>query len=306
VYLVSALFFYRTMMKSDREFERLEEEHSEVLATKDSLSNLADSLQTVLKKKDATISGLEAALAKAKGHPAKPTPPKSVGARGRAKSVSFKGELFHTYQMDPRKTKLSIHSNGKNRPTRIHGVRSQLAKKGKNMVFACNGGIFEPDYTGTGLYVQAGREGVPLNTRPKSPSGAFQNFYMQPNGVFALTSAGRAYIKTTQDYKKAGIRPWLATQSGPMLVIKGKIHHRFRPASTSKHIRSGVGVLPNGELLFAISKRRVRFYDIADFFLKQGCTDALYLDGAISEMYIPELGLRNCGQSFASVLTVTK
>jgi uncharacterized protein YigE (DUF2233 family) len=40
-----------------------------------------------------------------------------------------------------------------------------------------------------------------------------------------------------------------ATQSGPMLVIDGALHPRFRESSTSLNIRNGVGVSADGQRL---------------------------------------------------------
>jgi uncharacterized protein YigE (DUF2233 family) len=48
-----------------------------------------------------------------------------------------------------------------------------------------------------------------------------------------------------------------ATQSGPMLVIDGALHPRFREDSTSLNIRNGVGVSADGQrLVLAISTSR--------------------------------------------------
>jgi uncharacterized protein YigE (DUF2233 family) len=51
----------------------------------------------------------------------------------------------------------------------------------------------------------------------------------------------------------------LATQSGPMLVINGRVHPRFDKRSTSLKARNGVGVRTDGKVLFAISKGEVSF-----------------------------------------------
>ena len=48
-----------------------------------------------------------------------------------------------------------------------------------------------------------------------------------------------------------------ATQSGPMLVIEGKLHPRIAKASTSAKARDGVCVRGEGVALFAISEGEV-------------------------------------------------
>jgi uncharacterized protein YigE (DUF2233 family) len=55
-------------------------------------------------------------------------------------------------------------------------------------------------------------------------------------------------------------------------------------------------ILPDGSVLFAISKGPVNFYDFALFFKNNGCKNALYPDGAISQMYCPAKGLTTNGK----------
>ena len=54
---------------------------------------------------------------------------------------------------------------------------------------------------------------------------------MKPNGIFYI-SAGKAAVAETQAFLKQRPQADLATQSGPMLVIDGRLHPRFerRPA----------------------------------------------------------------------------
>jgi len=117
----------------------------------------------------------------------------------------------------------------------------------------------------------------------------YGNFYMQPNGVFSAADGMAAIFPTA----KAGTleAKGYATQSGPMLVVDGAINAAFKQGSANVHIRNGVGLLPDGRVLFAISKEPVNFYDFARFFQQAGCTNALFLDGAISSAYMPDEGL---------------
>ena len=57
-----------------------------------------------------------------------------------------------------------------------------------------------------------------------------------------------------------------ATQSGPMLLINGDYHNKLIKRSLNLHIGNGVGILPNGNVLFAMSKERDNFYDLAILF----------------------------------------
>jgi len=72
-----------------------------------------------------------------------------------------------------------------------------------------------------------------------------------------------------------------------MLLIDGIYHQKLIKGSTNLHIRNGVGILPNGAVMFAMSKEKVNFYDLATLFKQNGCRNALYLDGFVSQTYLP-------------------
>lgn len=112
---------------------------------------------------------------------------------------------------------------------------------------------------------------------------------MVPNGVFYLDSTRQPSITTTaafvhQNLEEASLQ--LATQSGPMLLIHGQYHPDFRKTSTNCHIRNGVGLRPDGTVVFICTAKAVNFHTFASMFLEEQCIDALYLDGVISGMYI--------------------
>jgi uncharacterized protein YigE (DUF2233 family) len=82
-----------------------------------------------------------------------------------------------------------------------------------------------------------------------------------------------------------------------MLVIDGEINKVFDSNSRHYYIRNGVGILPNNELVFAISTNKVSFYDFARHFKEQGCSNALFLDGYVSKAFIPKEGIEQmCGE----------
>ena len=83
----------------------------------------------------------------------------------------------------------------------------------------------------------------------------------------------------------------LATQSGPMLVMNGRLHPRFNRGSTSLKLRSGVGVRADGKVIFAIFQEAVSFDSFARLFRDgQSCPNALFLDGgSVSSLYAPTL-----------------
>lgn len=175
-------------------------------------------------------------------------------------------------------------------------LKKELNSKGKELVFAMNGGMFQEDYSPLGLYVENGIEKHKINKVQE----AFGNFYMQPNGVFYITKNKKAVVCKTTDYTSQNIQ--YATQSGPMLLIDGVLHPKLREGSKNLNIRNGVGILPNGNVLFAMSKKRINFYDFAQYFKKKGCKNALYLDGFVSRTYLPSKGYKTNGGKFGIII----
>jgi uncharacterized protein YigE (DUF2233 family) len=165
-----------------------------------------------------------------------------------------------------------------------------------NAIFATNGGMYMEDYSPVGLYIENGKTIKPINKGKGSG-----NFCIQPNGVFYITNNNEYGVCVTNDFKEKGIK--YATQSGPMLVIDGKISPAVQPMKKSLNVRNGVGILPSGEVIFAISKNEISMSDFAKFFLEYGCVNALYLDGSISQMYPYKT---ESEQNFGVIIGVTK
>jgi uncharacterized protein YigE (DUF2233 family) len=142
------------------------------------------------------------------------------------------------------------------------------------LLFATNAGMFNPALKPVGFYVEQGRELVHASTR-----SGYGNFHMKPNGVFYV-SGDKAAVAETRAFLKQRPQADLATQSGPMLVINGRLHPRFDRNSASLKARNGVGVSTNGKVIFAISQGEVSFDAFARLF-RDGlnCPNALFLDG---------------------------
>ncbi|MGB0929761.1 MAG: phosphodiester glycosidase family protein [Chitinophagales bacterium] len=170
----------------------------------------------------------------------------------------------------------------------FHDLDLQLQQEHKKLLFATNGGMFTPAHEPVGLYIEESKL-LQKNNLEKDKKG---NFFLHPNGIFYLTKDSTANIVPSTDFNDSlkQITKY-ATQSGPMLLIDGEIHPKFGKESKNTNIRSGVGIIDAQTLVFAISNEEVNFYDFASFFQQKfGCENALYLDGVISEMYLPELG----------------
>ena len=169
----------------------------------------------------------------------------------------------------------------------------------KSLDWAMNAGMYHPDRSPVGLYVEDGKAISRIVTR-EGPG----NFGLLPNGVLCLTD-GAARIIESRQFAEDPPACRFATQSGPMLVIDGALHPRLIPESDSLNIRNGVGVTPDGRLFAVISNDRVNFHRFARFFRDVlGTPNALFLDGRVSRLYAPDLNRHDLGFPVGPMLGV--
>jgi len=169
-------------------------------------------------------------------------------------------------------------------------VDDMLEARGERLGFAMNAGMYHPDRAPVGLYIEEG-----LKQARAVASAGPGNFGLLPNGVFCLADHSAQVIET-RTYLADPPECRYATQSGPMLVIDGKLHPRFLPDSDSRYVRNGVGVDAGGDVQFAISDQPVTFHEFGRFFRDALKTpNALYLDGNVSKIRAPALGRSDGG-----------
>ncbi len=207
------------------------------------------------------------------------------GAAAGCEPRNFDAEKFTVCAFNPRHDDIRLFWSGPDgRPYGSLAALAQALKaKGETLVFAMNAGMFKQDQSPVGLYVENRRKLNEADTR----SGA-TNFHMKPNGVFWIGD-GVAGVSETSRYLASPPPARYATQSGPMLVVDGKIHPKILPNGTSLKIRNGVGAC-GGTVVFAIAEEPVTFDAFARLF-RDGlnCQNALFLDGSVSSLYAPEL-----------------
>jgi uncharacterized protein YigE (DUF2233 family) len=180
-------------------------------------------------------------------------------------------------------------------------LEKSLAAQGKRLAFAMNAGMFEPDYSPVGLYIEQGKALAPLNLKNKRG-----NFFLKPNGVFYLNGTGAGVVQSTQ-FTKVATPVNLATQSGPMLVIEGQLHYALSKTSMSRYLRNGVGIDGNGKVIFAVSEAPLTLYDFALVFRDDlHCPNALYLDGSITSVYAPTLNQRIQRADLGPILAIVE
>lgn len=180
-------------------------------------------------------------------------------------------------------------------------LKTELEKQNKKLVFAVNGGMYNRDHTPQGLYIEKGKQIAPLDTQ----AAGYGNFYLQPNGIFYITKDKEVHVVETKKFKFTEEIQY-ATQSGPMLLIDGKVHPKFKEGSSNLHIRNGVGILPDGRVLFVMSKEKINFFDLATYFQNQGCQNALYLDGFVSRTYLPSQNWKQTDGNFGVIIGETE
>ena len=207
-----------------------------------------------------------------------------------------------SYEVDPQSQNLALYWKNENGKIlrNFSALKEHTESNGEELIFAANAGMYQENQTPLGLYIEKGKTLHKINKR----KNAYGNFYLQPNGVFFLTKDKKASICKTDDFSHAS-NIQFATQSGPMLLIDGDIHPKLTKGSKNLNIRNGVGILPDGKVLFAMSKKRINFYDFATYFKNQGCANALYLDGFVSKVYLPSKDWIQLKGNFGVMIGVT-
>ena len=223
---------------------------------------------------------------------------------GTCRAANFEGSDFTNCIAAPGKQKLRTILNGKNgNPLRgFAQLKNHLGKKAENVVFAINGGMFDDDGKPIGYYVENNKRTKRLNR--KKGGG---NFHLLPNGVF-YGDDEKWQIKTAKDFEdNVDKRPLFGTQSGPMLLINGKLHPKIAENGESINIRNAVGIDDNGRAHFVTSEVPVSFGRLARFMRdKLNCDNALYLDGTISALWYPAGGRLDTGFPLGPLIVAMK
>ena len=212
-----------------------------------------------------------------------PTPTPTVASA--CESVTFEGAALTHCVADPAKHRIvaDLGPSGGAPYRSLSKLAEARGSDAPKVAFAMNGGMFDDEGKPIGYYVEGGERLKELN-RADGPG----NFHMKPNGVF-FGGGGKWQVRTADDfYSNVGDRPEFGTQSGPMLVVGGKLHPEISEDGPSKAIRNGVGVDGKGRAHFVISEGPVSFGILTRYFRDVLKTpDALYLDGSVSALWDP-------------------
>lgn len=233
-----------------------------------------------------------------------PSPSPSASANSACRAVEFEGVSLTHCIADPKLHRVSVDlgpADGK--PYRsLANLAAGRASDAAPIAFAMNGGMYDKEGKPIGYYVEGGKRLKELS-RSDGPG----NFHMKPNGVFFGTGDSWQ-VRTSDDfYSNVGDRPDFGTQSGPMLVIKGKLHPEITEDGPSKATRNGVGVDELGRAHFVISNAPVSFGILARYFRDEAKTpNALFLDGNVSALWDPASERLDMGASLGPLIVVEK
>lgn len=161
-------------------------------------------------------------------------------------------------------------------------LQAALGARSSDVAFAMNAGMFDEQGRPIGLMVENGHQLHAINRREGGG-----NFHLMPNGVFLVRKNGRAEVTESSRYKPSPDIEY-ATQSGPMLLIDGKLHPKFEPDGQSRFTRNAVGINADGKPIFVISESAVSFGKLARFLRdRHQVRDALFFDGSVSSLWDP-------------------
>jgi uncharacterized protein YigE (DUF2233 family) len=221
-----------------------------------------------------------------------PTPSATVAAASACRKVTFEQVPLTVCTADPARHRIAMANLGPDRqPFASLSAFAKTVDPGR-IAFAMNGGIYGDDLRPIGYYVENGERLAELNR--KNGEG---NFYMKPNGVFFGSGSKWRVLGSNTFYETVGERPQFGTQSGPLLLIDGKLHPEIQDNGPSKAIRNGVGVDAGGKAHFVISDAPLSFGQLARYFRDElKVSNALYLDGQVSSLWDPASGRMDKGR----------
>lgn len=239
-------------------------------------------------------------------HTAPPTPPRPAsGVTVRA--LDHGGATFDAVVIDLRRARLRLvgQTLGPSAVRTFAGLDAWVEGEGERVVVATNAGLFHADHRPVGLHVEQWR-----TLRPLDRGEGRGNFWLKPNGVFAIGAEGAQLVDTVEWPPPAFAEapPRLAVQSGPLLLRGGVMHPLFAADSRHRRIRSAVGVVDRHTVVLVRSVGAVTFHGLASALRDGlGCADALYLDGGISGLRAPGVPLDRSGgpYSYGGFLLVT-
>lgn len=216
--------------------------------------------------------------------------------------TAFEGVDYVVCTIDLKKYEVGVHLAGADGKAygSLDAFHRASTAPGRQPLLAMNAGMYHEGLVPVGLLIEDG-----LEIAPVAAGEGEGNFFLKPNGIFLISADGRAAVMETAAFLAARPVVKFATQSGPMLVIDGKLHSRFLPDGSSRYTRNGVGVRDPNTVVLAISLSPVSLGSFGRLFRDAlDCPNALFLDGAISALSNGEKTLLGGKQPVGPILAV--
>ncbi|SUO97149.1 phosphodiester glycosidase family protein [Suttonella ornithocola] len=214
----------------------------------------------------------------------------------------YKGVEYSIFQTAPINVRLIWQDEKGKNYAHLSTALFALESNGFQVAMIMNAGIYNTNYMPAGLWIEKGKTLRTLNTEKGKG-----NFHIQPNGIFWIKQ-NKVGITSTEKWKKSTISAEYAVQSGPMLLINGEINPRFVKNLHSPYKRNAVCVTRNHSLYFIMTTTYrtewPSFYQLAEALKHFGCYQALYLDGSISEYYMPNISRGFHWKPFVGMIAV--
>jgi uncharacterized protein YigE (DUF2233 family) len=229
-----------------------------------------------------------------------PTPSLAAGPSA-CREVTFEDIPLTHCTADPAQHLISMANLGPDKQP-FGSLAALAASVDPNTIaFAVNGGMYGDDLKPIGYYVENGERMAELNRGEGTG-----NFYMKPNGVFFGSGGKWQLLGSNTFFNTVGDRPEFGTQSGPLLLVDGKLHPEIQDNGPSRAIRNGVGVDTKGRAHFVISQAPISFGQLARYFRDDvKVVQALYLDGGVSSLWDPATRRQDKGR-VGPIIVVTK
>jgi uncharacterized protein YigE (DUF2233 family) len=219
--------------------------------------------------------------------------------------IRWRGRLFQVVRVDLNRTELRLYwRDERGRPFgSLAALDRWLAGRGETLLAATNAGIFYRSGEPAGLHVERGAVLRPLNASSRPPEGEAQgNFFSQPNGVFYITRDGTAHVRETSGARPAIPNMVEATQSGPLLLLRGAPHRLIGNPTVA---RNAVAVCNPRRVALVMAPEGASIRELALFIRDElRCPDALYLDGTISGLRVPSARVDRDG-SYVGMIGIT-
>ena len=221
------------------------------------------------------------------------------------KAARFEGSVLTHCTADPKQHRIrtALADNEDKLYRSMPDFAARRSADAAPVAFAFNAGMFGEDGQPIGYYVEDRDRKQELN-RKDGPG----NFHMKPNGVFYIPKRGEWRIKTSDDfYSNVLDRPVYGTQSGPMLVVNGKLHPEISEDGESKKVRNAVGIGKDGKAHFVISEAPISFGKLARYYRDElAVPNALFLDGTVSSLWDPANNRMDAVATLGPLLVVEK